>query len=90
MWAFAILAALVLLAVLLCLIYLSFRTARFPFIQTVSGGRKKIAVLFALAIYAVVSSLLYLRLNPVNAVICIVHPASGFREPARSFSPLST
>jgi predicted MPP superfamily phosphohydrolase len=73
MWAFAILAALVLLAVLLCLIYLSFRTARFPFIQTVSGGRKKIAVLFALAIYAVVSSLLYLRLNPVNAVICIVH-----------------
>ena len=73
MGAFMVLAVLVLLAVLFCLIYVSMRTARFPFVLRMTGGRKRVAVLISFAAYLAICILLYLTINAVNMVIVIVH-----------------
>lgn len=73
MWAFMAIAAAVLAGVLFCIIYVSMRTARFPFIVRISGGRRFIAILIAMVFYLAVSLILYSTINTVNAIICMVH-----------------
>ena len=71
MW-YAIIASLI-LAVAGGLIYISFRSARFAFVQKLTGGRKWAARLFCLLFWAGLTALLWLIWNMMNALVCLVH-----------------
>lgn len=73
MVVFILIALAVLLGVLFCMVYVSFRTARFPFVQRLAGGRKRVAVLIAFFFYLLVSIALSCWMNVINAIICIIH-----------------
>ena len=56
-----------------CMIHISRRTARFAFVQKLSGGRQRPAVWISFAFYLAVTVVLALLMNVVNAVICLIH-----------------
>ena len=55
------------------LLYISFRAANFGFIKKISGGRRWLARIICLAFFAVLTALLWLTMNMMNAVVCIIH-----------------
>ena len=55
------------------LLYISFRAARFPIVQRLSGGRKGLARLIGLVFFAAVTAVLWIVWNMMNAVVCLIH-----------------
>ncbi len=55
------------------LLYISFRAARFGFVQKITGGRRWLARLLCLAAFAALTAVLWLIWNMMNALVCVVH-----------------
>ncbi len=60
-------------AVVLGAVYVSFRAANFPFIKKISGGRRWLGRLICFALFAALFAVLYLTMNMMNALVCVVH-----------------
>lgn len=73
MGAFQAIVYSVLAAIIFCIVYVSLRTAHFPMILRITGGRKCPAVLLSAALYITIGYVLYRVLNGVNAAIVCVH-----------------
>ena len=73
MGAFQAIAYSVLASIIFCIGYISFRTARFPAVQMITGGRRWLAVLLCAALYLVIGYILYRVMNGVNAAIVSIH-----------------
>lgn len=73
MGAFIVIIIGVTLGIIFCMIYIARRTASFPFVQRIAGGRRRPAYWISLSVYLAVFLILTLWLNIFNAVICIIH-----------------
>ena len=54
-------------------LYISFRGAHFPVVQKLARGRRGVARLLSLAFFAVVTALMWIVWNMMNAVVCLLH-----------------
>ncbi len=55
------------------LVYLALRSADLPFVRRSARGKRRAAVLICLAFYVLLTAVLGLLLNFINALICILH-----------------
>ena len=55
------------------LIYVSFRAANFEFVKKAAGGRRWAARVLCFAFFNVLTAVLWLWLNMMNALVCVVH-----------------
>ncbi len=76
MGIWTVIAGLAMVGLILCIMFLSFRLAHFPFIRQMSGGSKNRSRLIAFFIVMAVGAILWFTLNPVNALICFLHLTS--------------
>ena len=77
MGAFIVIVIGVVAGVAFFMSYVSRRTASFPLVQSLMGGRKRLAFWVCFAVWALLFFLLGLLIGSVNSVICMVHLA-GF------------
>lgn len=54
-------------------VYISFRTAKSGFVMKLAGGRRWLARLLCVLFYALLTVILSLLLNLMNALVCILH-----------------
>ena len=73
MGAFLFIVAGVVAGIVFCVRFISLKTARFPFVQQLSGGRKRAAFWMCVAFYLLLGVILGLTLNMVNTAIIAVH-----------------
>jgi len=60
-------------AVLIGILYISFRAANFSIVKRISGERRWLGRLLCLVFFAALMSLLWFSMNLMNAMVCIVH-----------------
>ena len=73
MGAFIVIVLSVAAGIIACMIYICSRSARFPFIQRLSGGSIRAGKWISFAIYLAAGIILYLTMNLVNTAIVILH-----------------
>ena len=73
MGAFIVIVIGVTAGIVFCMYYISRRTAAFPLLQRISHGNQRKAFWISLLFYLAVFAVLCIVINPINAVICVVH-----------------